>query len=248
MQGDLNARTSNANDSAKHDKYDIVIDTENFDLPPRNSADAELNSKGKELLDLCKTFNLCIINGRKTGDHTGNFTSFQPGGSSVIDYAIASQSLFKNILTFKVGAFKPWISDHCPIHYNIDIGKIDEVDNDSEAKEKPLSTRWFWDEKSREKFEAYLKNDENQKKVSKITSSSDGDTMAADLNTLMTNIADTCGIKKKKRQDTNRQNSAPWFDKECHILKRKISQTANSLQKQPQDTSLRETLSLLKRK
>ena len=71
LQGDLNARTSNANDSAKHDKYDIVVDTENFDLPLRNSADAELNSKGKELLDLCKTFNLCIINGRKTGDHMG---------------------------------------------------------------------------------------------------------------------------------------------------------------------------------
>ena len=74
IQGDLNARTSNVKDFVKPDKFDKV-DFEFFDLPNRNSADKEINPK-----DLCKTYNLCIINGRKTGDCMGNFTSFQPGG------------------------------------------------------------------------------------------------------------------------------------------------------------------------
>ena len=93
-----------------YDKYDVTADVEFMehpDLPPRSSEDLISNANGKEVIDLCKTYNLCIINGRKTGDHLGNFTSFQPGGNSVIDYTIVSQSLFPNILTFRVGDFLP---------------------------------------------------------------------------------------------------------------------------------------------
>ena len=76
---------------------------------------------------------LCIINGRKTGDLMGNFTSFQSGGNSVIDYVIVSNSLFYNVLTFSVVDFKPWLSDHCSIHYTLDVGQIGEENRDSET-------------------------------------------------------------------------------------------------------------------
>ena len=116
IQGDFNARTSLEKDFLSPDKFDNAFGAESFDLPARNSADRVINNKGRELLDLCMTYNLCIVNGRKTGDHLGNFTSYQFGGNSVIDYAIASQTLFQSILSFKVGEYKPWISDHCAIH------------------------------------------------------------------------------------------------------------------------------------
>ena len=81
LQGDFNARTSKEKDSIAPDKFDEDIDAESIDLPVRNSADRVINTKGWELLDLCKTYNLCIINGRKTGDHLRNLTSFQTGGT-----------------------------------------------------------------------------------------------------------------------------------------------------------------------
>ena len=80
LQGDFNARTSTDKDFVNPDKFDFDVDAQQYELPQRNSTDKETNSKGKELLDLCKTYNLCIINGRKTGDHLGNLTSFQWGG------------------------------------------------------------------------------------------------------------------------------------------------------------------------
>ena len=78
-----------------------------YDITPRSSQDKILDPRGKELLDLCKTNELRIVNGRKTGDILGNFTSFQPGGNSVIDYGIVSQALFESVLSFSVGNFQP---------------------------------------------------------------------------------------------------------------------------------------------
>ena len=44
-------------------------------LPPRTSEDStKVDGRGEELLDLCKAFNLVIINGRKTGDPFGKIT------------------------------------------------------------------------------------------------------------------------------------------------------------------------------
>ena len=77
LQGDFNARTSTDKDIITLDKFDRDVDIEQFEILPRNSVDKQTNSRGKELLDICKTFGLCIINGRKTGDLMGNFTSFQ---------------------------------------------------------------------------------------------------------------------------------------------------------------------------
>ena len=53
------------------------------------------------------THNFCIINGRKTEDIPGNFTSFQPNGNSVIDYGIASQSLFQHVVSLMLVILVP---------------------------------------------------------------------------------------------------------------------------------------------
>ena len=88
FQDDFNARTSNTDDFVNYDKYDVTADVEIIeqpDLPPRCSEDlvSISNANGNEIIDLCKTYNLCIVNGRKTGDHLGNFIFFQTGGGAV---------------------------------------------------------------------------------------------------------------------------------------------------------------------
>ena len=214
IQGDFNARTAHADDFVPYDKHDpaatsVCIDF--FNIPPRCSEDKIHNSNGKELLDLCKTYNLCIANGRKTGDHIGNFTSFQPGGNSVIDYTIIPQAMYQSIVTFNVGELLPWISDHCAIHCVIDIGEsiCDETPDASPAI--PLPTTWHWDDNSAEKVENFLKGDEAKGIIDQISRSSDGDKMAKDISSLMTYAAESWELKKRKQKVKNRKNNSPWF-------------------------------------
>ena len=246
LSGDFNARTGCAKDAVENDKFNY-LDTESIDLPIRNSADHELNSKGKELLDICKIYDLCIINGRKTGDLVGNYTSFQPGGNSVIDYSIVSQSLFYDILSFNVGEFNPWISDHCPIHQTVKLcNTTREGDKQDNTVLKTPPTTWYWDEKSICSLEEHLKREEVRVKLNEITSLSDGDKMVKEINYLLTNISDTCGAKRKK--NTSRTNSAPpWYDDECQTIKNNIKKTGKQLQKFPLELGIKESLYTLKK-
>ena len=85
--GDFNARTGNESDTINPDKSDELFDI-NFTSPPpaRNSRDTDLDQRGKDLLDLCKSADLHIVNGRKTGDLFGDFTCIKYNGNSVVDY------------------------------------------------------------------------------------------------------------------------------------------------------------------
>ena len=252
IQGDLNARTSLEKDFLPPNKFDhdleIDLDVDSFDLPERNSTDRIINKKGRELLELCIAYNLCIVNGRKTGDHLGNLTSYQAGGNSVIDYAIASQTIFQNISSFKVGDYKPWISDHCAIHHTIDIGYSNvEHGHSDELDIKPSPTSWYWDHNSNDKFQTILNNDESLNRLEEIRNLADGDVMVKELNSFLRTTAKKCGIKKKQRQPF-RESQPPWFDRECLSLKNKIKEYANKIQKSPNNLTHRESMLTLKKR
>ena len=76
LQGDSNARTSNENDFILPDKHEENNQIETLKIPLRNSLDRTSDGRGKEFLDLCKSLELTIINGRKVGDPFGSPTSF----------------------------------------------------------------------------------------------------------------------------------------------------------------------------
>ena len=91
VQGDFNARTNVDDDTIAVDKYDdtFMIPTENLpqNIQSRISEDRVASDhRGKELLELCKSLGLIILNGRKVGDIFGKYTSFQWNGCSVVDY------------------------------------------------------------------------------------------------------------------------------------------------------------------
>ena len=73
-----------------------------------------VNSHGKRLLDICKSADLKLLNGRVSGDTLGRPTFHGRNGISVIDYAICDQDLFLNVSNFVVK--QPYsLSDHSPI-------------------------------------------------------------------------------------------------------------------------------------
>ena len=73
ITGDLNAKTSDLEDFIAPDKSDDVFNL-NIGQPPskRNSQDKMTNTRGNEMLDMCKSLDLYIVNGRKTGDLFGS--------------------------------------------------------------------------------------------------------------------------------------------------------------------------------
>jgi hypothetical protein len=65
----------------------------------RKSKDAE----ERNLIDLKKN-GLEVLNGKYRSDTEGEFTFVNQLGSSVIDYALASDGIICNVIDFKVGA------------------------------------------------------------------------------------------------------------------------------------------------
>ena len=81
INGDLNAWTGVACDIIKSDKFDDKFHVTNREVPPAgNSKHKIANKRGTELLDMCKSLELYIMNGRTVGDPFGEFTSLQPPG------------------------------------------------------------------------------------------------------------------------------------------------------------------------
>ncbi|KAJ7699695.1 hypothetical protein B0H14DRAFT_3174019 [Mycena olivaceomarginata] len=87
-------------------------------LLARSSADPVLNSRGRWMLRLCSDTAMTILNGTtKESLGRGAFTSFQPLGSSVIDYCFVSAGLVPRISDGDLRVVKsPVWSDHAQIH------------------------------------------------------------------------------------------------------------------------------------
>ena len=71
ITGDLNSRTGNGDDQLCDPQIDMVspIETENSSiaLPNRKNCDPVVNSHGNNILNICRTYNLKILNGRSMG-------------------------------------------------------------------------------------------------------------------------------------------------------------------------------------
>ena len=88
----------------------------------RNSFDNELNSHGKRLLEICKSADLRILNGRVSGDSLGRVTFHGKNGVSVVDYAVCDQDLLSHVANFVVKD-PLHLSDHSPITTWLNINK-----------------------------------------------------------------------------------------------------------------------------
>ena len=145
IQGDLNARTGNSKDFIEYDKFDSDLGLENLNNQHmRNSQDTKGNTRGKELLDVCKSNDFLILNVRKIGDLSGSFTSHQWNGSAVVDYILTPNDFAKNISKFSVGKFVP---DHCPMYTTIVFnGLVSSNINNRKGKLNMLHPGFVWDE------------------------------------------------------------------------------------------------------
>ena len=135
--GDLNCRTATEDDFISDDHIehmplpDDYISDDNCQFK-RVNEDSVVNSAGRKLLELCKSSNLRIVNGRMGNDAgIGRVTCIKYNGSSLVDYILCSETLLSCFTEFEVMS-NVMFSDHCPISACISIEyhhKVNECKN-----------------------------------------------------------------------------------------------------------------------
>ena len=120
LLGDLKARTGTLSKCCEIEHTDHTYIIRNQPSGERKGCDPGVNTQEMKLIELCKSFDLQILNGRYRGDCCGNFTHFNKSeGSSTVYLGISSDSLSKHITNFQVLLLLE-ITDHCKIVVQIE--------------------------------------------------------------------------------------------------------------------------------
>lgn len=92
--GDFNARTNKLEDFVSSEGSNLILDTSENSLRPteRQNFDSITNNHGKKLIEICKSCDLRILNGRTMGDSLGRPTFHGKNGTSVVEYMISTRS------------------------------------------------------------------------------------------------------------------------------------------------------------
>ena len=164
--GDLNSRTGKYPDSVSQEGSNIITNDQSeyaLSLNQRNSFENELNNHEKRLLEICRSADLRILNGRLSGDSLGRGTFHGRNGTSVVDYAICDQDLFSSVAHFvvKVPSF---FSDHSPVITWLNVDTNIRNKNVAHANDtvKRLPRQFCWENDSTQKFKDALRSSSTQ--------------------------------------------------------------------------------------
>ncbi|KAF8057020.1 hypothetical protein FPV67DRAFT_1381679, partial [Lyophyllum atratum] len=106
LLGDLNARTGCL--SPAHQTLQRI------------SSDEVVNRRGRDLLAAAQDFHLSILNGTRKEDHSpGRYTSFQPNGCAVVDYAVVTSASLASVGGLAVAAPTPHSDDAWADHVQL---------------------------------------------------------------------------------------------------------------------------------
>ena len=154
------------------------------------------------LLDVCKLNDFLILNGRKTGDLSGSFTSHQWNGSAVVDYVLSPNDFTKNISKFAVGKFVPWLSDHCPIHTTIALNGLENNTKNQEGKLNKVHPGFIWNEEVKYSYTNGLKSEEVGDRIQNLTDTENLKPIriATEIKDILINNAVRCNLKKKETE------------------------------------------------
>ena len=250
LAGDFNSRTSENPDYINDDISFLPnvdwYDSDNFDLP-RKSLDKNgpVNNHGLALLELCKTLGVHFLNGRFIDDSSGHYTYCSPTGNSVVDYMLASTSLFNQISNFKVDT--PDQSDHFPItcvlNYITPVPDQDEVQDDNVTH--PY-VKYRWDPAKGDHFLELLQNEHTEHLLHDFNDQLSHNMIDEAVHILEIILQDAaCDMKnnttlsKHKHDKPQRlHNNTVWWDDECERLKRNKNHLLNSYRKHKTELSL----------
>ena len=251
--GDFNSRTADRPDYILNDASQI----NNFDghdlLPENYKPDTELerinqdhiiNIQGNNLLELCLSSRLRILNGRFLGDSLGYYTYMSSNGFSTVDYAIVSESLLPSVKFFKTGDFT-YLSDHVQIELYISCYINFETKRPLDEKKWHWIKSYKWTDKSKDllinallteniknevidfELETYVENQEGvdgaTKKLTNI------------LHNCSTMACKVTSINFKKKKNKHSKYRQIWSDNVVHETKRQINNIGKKIKHNPNE-------------
>ena len=230
--GDFNARTASEVDFISQDspKYLPLFDSYKNDdtMRVRNNNDVVLDTRGKELLELCICNQLRIANGRCFGDIFGKYTCFNPSGQSTVYYLLIFEGILSHILYYRVSDFIPLFSDcHCKISWEILAKFKNECHNTASNMTKKISINFKWKQDSSEKFQCALNLNEVQLKINQFQENSKHVSSASEINKVVSEFNDilitaaNLSLSKPSSIGKRRKNKK-WFDTDLRKLRDKV--------------------------
>lgn len=248
LAGDFNARTGVEIDFISNENCEFVPGG-GSPLPnvvaPRKSFDNNVNDLGKHLLEMCKSLDLRILNGRCKGDSLGKITFHGNQGFSTVDYIIVSHEILHLFESFVVREPSPF-SDHCQLlsRIKIDSCLLNNNDNSCEGELFSLPRQFKWTKDSKDSFTAALQSDKIKQLIRDfelLNCDRIGDVNEI-VNKFM-NILETAAKHSlplvKVNRNSRKRHSQFWFDNECNNVRKRLSRLSHKTHKNPFDEQTR---------
>ena len=237
----MNART------AEQDDYNRLADLQDFvdvpeegaylgaDVPQRSNCDkaSTTGTWGEELLELCRSTELLIVNGRTPGDPTGRFTFTSPQGQSVVDYFLVSAQHLSSVADMRVMCDAQYCnlsrdmpydrekSDHFPLQLDLSCSistpSADAYRTPSQSNTRP---QFKYVQSQADAYQQCLTAELLMHLVPLLTGAIDVDNVVAILITCMVQAAQQTLPEKRKRSGNNTFPGNSWFDAECKAAKK----------------------------
>ncbi len=173
--GDLNGRIGELSDEPIVSQFDATVGQFSYigsDSPvwhtklcDRASMDKTSNPRGDEVLHLCKSTGLRVMNGRCFDDKDiGKFTFTSGIKRSVNDYLLCDEKMYNSLTMFSIG--EKWAeSDHCPVYFgfNVENQTTTPISHDEPVFDK--YSRFFWENDSKDEFMSCLYDNRGEKQL-----------------------------------------------------------------------------------
>lgn len=263
LTGDFNARTHVQSHILEAD--DFIVEHFNFDTVfsdffnisslltqsnltiQRTSKDSTINNEGNELLELCKSNNLCILNGKRGEDK--NIVNFTFRNTSVIDYTITSVEALKFIDNFCISKLDSLYTDgHSLLTTALKLKKNLKKVSSVNKTDKNIKAKHQWNEKKVHEF----RNNIDRNKILQLNNTIEhaqnnvNDTCINDINNICSEITNlfvesasrSFGINNNKLTipKTNRPHKQ-WLGFQCQIARKNYHDAKRAYNLNPSHTT-----------
>ena len=233
--GDFNSRTgglSDMNFNVNGKDSDVIASLHNIINIPESAQntvwqtknrlmkDKVHNNFGKELIQLCVSSNMRIMNGFFNEQNTDEFTCHAPLGRSTVDYLLCTHPFFNIMNNFEVCP-KLVESDHVPMTFSVTSkADVDSI-NCSKYKNSPSEKRfqYVFDKSKIALYKDSLRSDSAQDKLSDLTLNfSEGTEIDSLIKSTYNFLESSIQAIFKKRVFKSISNTFPvnaWYDSEC---------------------------------
>ena len=254
--GDFNARIAKLTGLLEDDNNKFLPMPDDYEPDadkPRNSQDTSTNSYCKQFINLVSNNQLYILNGRTLGDFSGQFTSIQPKGCSVIDYFAVSPKL-KNSVNFMKVQNLTMYSDHRPLTMELRCPPISlDPSKPLQDEYQKAPPRFIFNEVNKSSFIEALSAETATEALNELNRSLESlnhTTTPHTVNITLKTVNDTftehirtvasTSFKQTKVGAKKQQKNNPWFNWQARSAKRELRKATNVTSRFPSSDQIRE--------